>query len=135
LAGSSRLTLMVVDDQALFRRALEDRLRSEGFTVLGAENGREALDLLERSATPCLVLLDVVMPVMNGVEFLHALDRRRDTDDVRVVLLSAYEVVDQVAQHSPRIVGRLHKPVDLAELRHAIQAQAAQVLAGAHLPN
>jgi CheY-like chemotaxis protein len=132
LAGSSRLTLLVVDDQALFRRALEDRLRAEGFTVLGAENGREALDLLERSATPCLVLLDVVMPVMNGVEFLHALERRRDADDVRVVLVSAYAVVDQVALHSPRIVGRLHKPVDLAELRHAIQAQ---IVASAHLPN
>jgi CheY-like chemotaxis protein len=72
------------------------------------------------------------MPVMNGVEFLQALDRRRDSGDIRVVLISAYAIVDQVALHSQRIVGRLHKPVDLAELRLAIQAQ---VMASTHLPN
>ena len=78
MAVSAPLTLLVVDDQALFRRSLEDRLRGDGFRVVSAGNGLEALEMLEETATPCLVLLDLVMPVMNGVEFLQALERRRD---------------------------------------------------------
>jgi CheY-like chemotaxis protein len=135
VAVSAPLTLLVVDDQALFRRSLEDRLRGDGFRVVSAGNGLEALEMLEETVTPCLVLLDLVMPVMNGVEFLQALERRRDIRQVRVALVSAYSVVDRVALGSPRIVGRLHKPVDMGELRQVLDGQLGTGFGQPLLPN
>jgi len=135
VAVSAPLTLLVVDDQALFRRSLEDRLRGDGFRVVSAGNGLEALEMLEETATPCLVLLDLVMPVMNGVEFLQALERRRDIRQVRVALVSACSVVDRVALGSPRIVGRLHKPVDMGELRQVLDGQLGSGFGRPLLPN
>ena len=117
------LTVIVVDDQALFRRSLQDRLRADGYDVVGAENGVEALELLEGAAGPCVVLLDLMMPVMNGVEFLHALDRR-GPGDVRVMLVSGHGVVDRVALDDKRVVARLQKPLEMSELRSALETQS-----------
>lgn len=135
MAVAAPLTLLVVDDQALFRRSLEDRLRGDGFKVVSAANGLEALEFLEDTASPCLVLLDLMMPVMNGVEFLHALERRRDAGQVRVVLVSAYGIVDRVGLGSPRIVGRLHKPVEMGELRQMLDGQVGTGFGRPSLPN
>ena len=121
------LTVIVVDDQALFRRSLQDRLRSQGYDVVAAENGIEALELLQAAPSPCVVLLDLMMPVMNGVEFLQALDRRSDTEGVRVMLVSGHGLVERVALDSKRIVARLQKPLEMDELRSALETQRAAV--------
>jgi CheY-like chemotaxis protein len=121
------LTVIVVDDQALFRRSLQDRLRSAGYDVVAAENGIEALELLQAAPSPCVVLLDLMMPVMNGVEFLQALDRRPDADGVRVMLVSGHGLVERVALDSKRIVARLQKPLEMDELRSALETQRAAV--------
>jgi CheY-like chemotaxis protein len=121
------LTVIVVDDQALFRRSLQDRLRSQGYDVVAAENGIEALELLQVAPSPCVVLLDLMMPVMNGVEFLQALDRRSDTEGVRVMLVSGHGLVERVALDSKRIVARLQKPLEMDELRSALETQRAAV--------
>ena len=123
MARAAPFMVMVVDDQALFRRSLSDRLRADGFDVMAAENGREALELLDAGPTLCVILLDLMMPVMNGVEFLHALDRRPDARNVRVMLVSGHGVLDRVALDSPRVVARLQKPLEMSELRHALQEQ------------
>ncbi len=120
---TSPLTVMVVDDQALFRRSLQDRLRSDGYDVVGAENGAEALELLEGAPSTCVVLLDLMMPVMNGIEFLQALDRRAGSSDVRVMLVSGHGVLERVALDSKRIVARLQKPLEMDELRSALESQ------------
>ena len=130
MARASSLTVMVVDDQSLFRRSLQDRLRSDGYDVVGAENGAEALELLEAASNPCVVLLDLMMPVMNGVEFLHALDRRPQIGNVRVMLVSGHGVLERVALDSKRIVARLQKPLEMTELRSALETQLASDGAG-----
>ena len=124
------LTVIVVDDQALFRRSIQDRLRSDGYDVVSAENGIEALELLQAAPGPCVVLLDLMMPVMNGVEFLHALDRRGEKGDVRVMLVSGHGVVDRVALDSKRVVARLQKPLEMDELRSALETQRGPSLPG-----
>ena len=130
MAPETSLTVIVADDQALFRRSIQDRLRSDGYDVVSAENGIEALELLQAAPGPCVVLLDLMMPVMNGVEFLQALDRQRDPGDVRVMLVSGNGVVDRVALDSKRIVARLQKPLEMNELRSALETQL-HPLAGA----
>jgi CheY-like chemotaxis protein len=124
------LTVIVVDDQALFRRSIQDRLRSDGYDVVSAENGVEALELLQAAPGPCVVLLDLMMPVMNGVEFLHALDRRKEPGDVRVMLVSGHGVVDRVALDSKRVVARLQKPLEIDEPRNALETQRGPPLPG-----
>lgn len=119
--------VLVVDDQALFRRSLQDRLRSVGYDVVAAENGVEALELLEAAPETCVVLLDLLMPVMNGIEFLQALDRRPEASKVRVMLVSGAGVLDRVALDSPRVVARLQKPLEMTELRSALETELGPV--------
>ena len=127
MSRSAPLTVMVVDDQALFRRSLEDRLRSDGYDVVAAENGVEALELLEVAPSPCVVVLDLMMPVMNGIEFLQALDRRPDAASIRVMLVSGNGVLERVALDSPRVVARLQKPLEMTELRSALETELGPV--------
>ena len=78
--------VLVVDDQEAIRDTLQVALDDEGFTVECASNGREALDILERW-TPCVILLDLMMPVMDGWAFCE--EQRRTGNLTPVVLLSA----------------------------------------------
>jgi CheY-like chemotaxis protein len=107
----------------------QDRLL-DGYDVVSAENGIEALELLQAAQGPCVVLLDLMMPVMNGVEFLHALDKRGEPSDVRVMLVSGHGVVDRVALDSKRVVARLQKPLEMNELRSALETQRAPSVPG-----
>jgi CheY-like chemotaxis protein len=79
--------VLVVDDDPAVVRLLKLTLRSSGFDVIGASNGEEALEQVERHR-PEAIVLDVEMPVMNGREFYERLRQRRI--DVPVVILSAY---------------------------------------------
>jgi CheY-like chemotaxis protein len=70
-------TIMVVDDDDI-RDALGEVLRTTGHEVVTAANGHEALELLRNGVSVCLVLLDLMMPVMDGYRFLEA--QREDPD-------------------------------------------------------
>ena len=61
--------ILIVDDDEDIRLALAEALEDEGYQVRTAANGKEALALLRSSPPPCLILLDLMMPVMNGWEF------------------------------------------------------------------
>lgn len=81
-------TLLVVDDEVGITEALNDLLSEEGFHVLVAPNGRVALERLAEKR-PDLILLDYMMPVMDGREVLLALQRDEATRDIPVLLMSA----------------------------------------------
>jgi CheY-like chemotaxis protein len=66
---ASGRTLLLVEDDADIREALSGLLAMEGFLVIGLPNGREALDWLRKSPRPELILLDLMMPVMDGWQF------------------------------------------------------------------
>ncbi|RPJ72231.1 MAG: response regulator, partial [Alphaproteobacteria bacterium] len=61
-----------------------------GYTVFTAANGREALDVLAHSPNQGLILLDLMMPVMNGWEFIEAISKIKEYADIPVVLVTAY---------------------------------------------
>ena len=82
-------TILVVEDNAATRRALVDSLESLGYRVIVAEDGRQALNLLEQRADEiALVLSDVVMPEMGGIAMLQAMERQNI--NVPVVLLTGH---------------------------------------------
>ncbi|QGY01618.1 response regulator [Methylobacterium mesophilicum SR1.6/6] len=83
--------ILVVDDEADVRGHLCAYLGREGFSVAEAENGLRALDAVT-ARRPCLVLLDLMMPEMDGFGFLRALRARPDCRDVPVVVLTAKDI-------------------------------------------
>ena len=83
--ANAKLTVLVCDDEKDIANAIEIFLKSEGYNVLTAGNGKEALDILEREEVQ-LVLLDIMMPVMDGVT---ALSRIREISNVPVIMLTA----------------------------------------------
>jgi CheY-like chemotaxis protein len=109
--------VLVVEDDPDVRDSIVDLLESEvpWIQVSSATDGMEALELLEAGAEPSLALLDVMMPVMNGVEFLDTLRDRDLAPAMQIVLISAYV---QVARHVtyPRITGLLPKPFKATDL-------------------
>src|SRR5689334_8429349 len=68
-------TILVVEDDQDIREALMSVLEDEGYTVLGAANGLDGLEVLARISRPCMILLDLMMPVMSGAEFLSQMRR------------------------------------------------------------
>ncbi|MDQ3070562.1 MAG: response regulator [Acidobacteriota bacterium] len=101
--------VLIVEDQADVREMLDLLLRTEGYETELACNGQEALERL-RSCGPCLVLLDLMMPVMSGWEFRARQLQDPEIADVPVVCISAVHEPDEVKR---RLQLRcLPKPVD-----------------------
>ena len=118
-------SVLLVEDDADIREALTDVLRMERWTVEPAANGKLALDRLRNGPPPDLMLLDLMMPVMDGFELLEHL---RGESRPSTVVLSASRDVDRVRSH-PLVRATLGKPVEvgvllglLDELRRAEQA-------------
>ena len=83
-------TILVVEDDDDIREGVCDILRHEGYEVREAEHGKRALELLETMAgKPCLVLLDLMMPIMNGPELLQVLEETHRLASLPVVVVSA----------------------------------------------
>jgi DNA-binding response OmpR family regulator len=112
--------VLVVDDEAMVREALERALRLEGFAVSTAAGGREALAEVALHP-PSVVVLDVTMPDLDGVSVLKRI--RADGLDVPVCILSARdEVGDRVAGLQAGADDYLVKPFALAELTARLHA-------------
>ncbi len=65
-------SILIVEDEPTIRENLKTLLELEGYRVYAANNGDEGLQVLRNMPRPCLVLLDLLMPVMNGMEFMQA---------------------------------------------------------------
>jgi CheY-like chemotaxis protein len=113
-----RPVLLVEDDEAI-RESLSELLESEGYRVVTARNGRQALDWLTTSSElPALVLLDLMMPVMSGLEVLEAMRALPDAArrDLPVIVLTA----SRERPHAPGVIATLRKPIDVDDLLDAI---------------
>jgi DNA-binding NarL/FixJ family response regulator len=112
--------LVIVDDHALFRAGLVGLLEEmREFEVVGeAGNGKEALNIIS-STTPDLVLLDVNMPIMNGVETVAALKEMRNTPRIIMLTISKHEE-DLFGAINAGADGYLLKNAEPEELRKAI---------------
>jgi excisionase family DNA binding protein len=115
-----RCSVLVVDDNEEFCHAIGRLLDRFGCRVRRATAGKEGLELVAREA-PGLILLDVVMPEMNGIQFLELL--REAHPDLPVVLVTGYpngELMQQATQHAPVML--LAKPVDAQLLERTVRS-------------
>lgn len=114
-----RPCVLLVDDEEEFRQSLAARLELRGFAVLQAPSGEEALRLARANRDVDVVVLDCVMPGMDGAATLDELRRYRR--EVPVVMLTAHGSVDRAAEMGRRGAFRyLAKPVPLAELEQVL---------------
>ena len=114
--GVCRRAVLIVDDDHDVREALREVLQDHGYDVLEAGNGHDALELLRgESHPPCVILLDIMMPVMDGWQFREAQRSDPALANIPVVVLSAQSHL----QRGPEGVGAsafLKKPVQLPPL-------------------
>jgi CheY-like chemotaxis protein len=111
-------TILIVEDDADIRETLQHLLEASGYRAAPASNGKVALDLIDTMGRPCLILLDLMMPVMDGWAFLSALDQGDGLADVPIVIVSAY--TDKVASLE-RAQQILKKPVDIHALMEVVR--------------
>ena len=107
-------TILLVDDDSEVRTALRDFLTAERCIVHTARDGQQALQLLNKIDQPDLILLDYMMPGMNGVQFLAARARDPRLREIPVVILSAW--TREWAKAPLDVVDVLTKPFDLDRL-------------------
>jgi CheY-like chemotaxis protein len=111
---------LVVDDDPDILEALSEILESEGFGIQQARNGLEALELVAK-LQPNLILLDLMMPVMDGWEFAERMRGRSDWAQIPVIVLSADRNIGTKARELGAL-GYLAKPFELNELLTMVQA-------------
>jgi len=112
-------TILVVDDKANVRALLRDYLTEQGYRVAAAENGRAAL-FAARQEKPDLILLDIMMPQMDGYEFIRAW--RREADTPIILLTARLEETDKVLGLELGADDYVTKPFGMRELLARIRA-------------
>ena len=111
--------MLVVDDDPEIRSVLETVLGMEGYGVATAENGREAFARLRGARGTCVILLDLMMPVMNGWQFRDAQRGDPSLAEIPVVVISAAgNLRERAAQLDA--AGYLEKPLDFDDLLRAV---------------
>lgn len=120
LLTAHRCSVLVVDDDPDVRELLQVALHPEGYHVGCAENGRAALNHLRSHADTCIILLDLMLPVMDGSHFRTAQLHDRSLAWIPVIVMSGGPDSDRRARElaARRLV---RKPLDLDEVKQALR--------------
>ena len=123
---SEKISVLVVDDEEHIRNILEYNLRLDGFEVYLAENGRTAIEHA-RQKKPDVILLDWMMPEMDGLEVLSELKRDKTTEHIPVFMLTAKGMANDVGKALLRgaddYIVKPFEPEELGEMvRHKLES-------------
>jgi CheY-like chemotaxis protein len=121
--GSEKRKILIVEDDKDIRETLSEYLQNEGFDVTQSANGKEAVEKLDKDFSPCLILLDLFMPVMNGNQFLEIIKKPGNKNtDIPVLVFSAAPTEDEEVKKVKKWVsGVLKKPFDIDEVLSSIK--------------
>lgn len=118
---SDKPKILIVDDEPDIVRTLQDRLEMNDYRIITAGNGREGLDKAI-SGKPDIVLLDVIMPEMDGLEMLEALRKHPEGKNMAVIMLTARSQPQDIARaKASGIDDYIVKPFDLSSLLEKIE--------------
>lgn len=112
---AARPKLMIVDDDPEVRIVVAEFLEDFGYLVLQAAGGAQALELLAQTADLRMIITDIRMPDMSGIELANIATQRRH--DLKIILISGYFVSQQIDRRF------LRKPFRMKELEAAVQAE------------
>ena len=116
--------ILIIEDDEPIRDSLKEILEQEGYKVFTACNGSDGLAILKEVPHPCLILLDLFMPVMSGPEFLKAIqtEEAQAVTDLPIVVLSASPPEGATALAvKPITRGFIKKPLDLDEFLMTVE--------------
>lgn len=118
---TAKTKILVIDDEPNIVQTLQDRLEMNEYEVVTAGNGREGLERFGQEK-PDVILLDVIMPIMDGHEMLEKLRKQPDGQDVSVIMLTARSQTQDIARaNACGIDDYIVKPFDLSELLEKIE--------------
>jgi CheY-like chemotaxis protein len=127
LQSDTGKSILLVEDDEIVRRAIQMVLEWEGYQVGCATNGQEALDFLRAGGRPSLILLDVMMPVLDGEQFRREQKRDPALASIPVIVVSAATFASTVDA-----VYHVRKPFEVQELLNAIHDHLPQMAARPH---
>jgi CheY-like chemotaxis protein len=110
--------ILVIEDDKDLRDSLCDALRLEGFDVVAAEHGEAALHHLNTGARPCVILLDLMMPVMDGWAFHRELAKDQSLASIPVVVMTAAAQARAAAVDASAV---LYKPLRMDTVVEVVQ--------------
>jgi two-component system, cell cycle response regulator DivK len=112
--AKAQKTILVVEDDPWIRSLMADLLAGEGYAVVQAPDGKQGLELAKEQ-DPDVILLDLAMPEVSGLDVLHELKSSNPTRDIPVIVVSAYAML-MMGSDARRADGVIQKPFDLADL-------------------
>jgi CheY-like chemotaxis protein len=112
--------ILLVEDDKYIRESLEELLIDEGYEVATAKNGVEAFEVLESGRLPRVILLDLMMPIMDGFQFREKQLASLQFADIPVVAMSAYGDVGK-NKEKLNVRAYLKKPVDIDDVLATVQ--------------
>jgi two-component system phosphate regulon response regulator PhoB len=127
MASAEQPTVLVVEDEPAQREVVGYNLSAEGFRVVLAENGEEALVMVDEE-TPDIIVLDWMLPSVSGIEVCRRLKTRPDTRGIPIIMLSARsEEVDRIRGLETGADDYVVKPYSVLELMARVRAQLRRV--------
>lgn len=105
-------SVLVIEDEESIRLTMKVALESEGYKVFTAENGKEGLEVLKEIPQPCLIFLDLMMPIMNGWDFVDELEKKKSHSKIPIVVVTAFTNNVPVIKFTEF----LRKPIDFKTL-------------------
>ena len=117
--------VLIADDNEAFRALNAEFLKMDGHQVLTARNGRETLDLVQEEH-PDILLLDIMMPGIDGYEICRQIKGDPETQDTVVVMLTALPLSERFKSFQAGADEHISKPIRSRQLRDAIRQLAAR---------
>ncbi len=114
--------VLIVEDEQTIAELVQNLLETEGFKVIIASNGREALQILPGKSVD-LILSDIMMPFMDGFRLCQELNRHPVYRNIKLVLMSAANPSQIASDHSCEYAAFIKKPFDLENLLETIKQQ------------
>lgn len=118
--------ILLVEDDAAIREALDEVLADLGYEVVSAPDGHGGLQLAAQQAEPCPILLDWRMPVLDGPEFLARLRELPRGKEFPVILSTADRAATDLAMGGDQVAAILSKPFDLDSLLAALRRASSR---------
>ena len=117
--------VLIVDDNESFRRLNAEFIKMDGHQVLTARNGRETLDLVRRER-PDVLLLDIMMPGIDGYQICRSIKSDPDTQETMVIMITALPLSERFKSYQAGADEHITKPIQARQLRDLVRRLIAR---------